>query len=54
MKWEAFECDECKQRFALEQKHGDEIEEPLCPSCNGCYCGPVEVVIWEKRDRNGG
>ncbi|MGG3278885.1 hypothetical protein [Paenibacillus solani] len=48
MKWEAFECDDCKQRFALEQKPDDEIEEPLCPGCGGYYCGPVEVEIVEK------
>lgn len=49
MKWEAFECSDCKQRFALEQKPDDEIEEPLCPGCGGYYCVPVEVEIWEKR-----
>lgn len=45
MKWEAFECETCKQRFALEQKPGDEIEEPICPSCSGWYCSPIEVEI---------
>ncbi|WP_179292171.1 hypothetical protein [Paenibacillus campinasensis] len=50
MKWEGFECDDCKQRFAIEQTPGDEIEEPLCPSCGGHYCGPVEIEIWENRD----
>lgn len=49
MKWEAFECEECHQRFALEQASGDEIEEPLCPSCGGSYSTLVEVEIWEKR-----
>ncbi|MDR9857788.1 hypothetical protein RJP21_29790 [Paenibacillus sp. VCA1] len=42
MKWEAFECDDCKLRFALEQDPGDEIEEPSCPGCGSSYCGPVE------------
>lgn len=44
MKWEAFECDDCKLRFALEQEPGDEIEEPSCPGCGSSYCGPVEYI----------
>ncbi|GIO90759.1 hypothetical protein J31TS3_19860 [Paenibacillus lactis] len=44
MKWEAFECDDCKLRFALEQVLGDEIEEPCCPGCGSSYCGPVEYI----------
>lgn len=45
MNWEAFECEECKQRYALEQRPGDEIEEPLCPSCGSGYSVPVEVEV---------
>jgi NAD-dependent SIR2 family protein deacetylase len=44
MKWEAFECDDCKQRFALEQKPDDEIEEPLCPACGSSYFRRVELL----------
>ncbi|MEK5235442.1 hypothetical protein NST99_07060 [Paenibacillus sp. FSL L8-0470] len=47
MKWEAFECDECHQRYALEQAEGDEIEEPLCPACTGMYSTPIELKIFE-------
>jgi NAD-dependent SIR2 family protein deacetylase len=45
MKWEAFECDECHLRYALEQTRDDEIEEPSCPSCNGTYSIPLEVEV---------
>lgn len=43
MIWEAFECDDCKLRFALEQKLGDEIEEPICPGCGSSYFKLVEL-----------
>lgn len=49
MKWETFECDECHQRFALEQATGDEIEEPLCPSCGGVHFEPIDLQLFEKR-----
>lgn len=45
MKWEAFECEECKQRYALEQRPGDEVEEPLCPFCGGMYSTTIEVEV---------
>jgi len=46
MKWEAFECDECHLRYALEQAEGDEIEEPTCPACTGAYSNPIELEFF--------
>jgi len=37
MIWDKYECEGCKRRFAIEQPEGDEIEEPICPSCGGTY-----------------
>lgn len=47
MKWEAFECEECQQRFAIEQKPDDEIEEPICPACAGTYSLAIELTVLE-------
>ncbi|MNC31077.1 Zinc ribbon domain protein [compost metagenome] len=48
MKWEAFECDDCGRRYALEQPDDDEIPEPLCPSCGSGYSKPIEPEIFER------
>lgn len=44
MKWEAFECHDCKLQYAIKQKPGDEIEEPLCPSCGSSYFRTIEQL----------
>lgn len=49
MKWEAFECEGCHLRYAIEQAEGDEIEEPNCPACGGMNFETLDLELIEKR-----
>ncbi|QYR20818.1 hypothetical protein KZ483_24170 [Paenibacillus sp. sptzw28] len=40
VKFAFYECDndDCLKRFAVEEVEGEEVEEPICPACQGTMC----------------